>query len=72
MNKCLDLSDVSSGTPPHKCGGLMTRIKNCPLCGKDVQKVGYPEDDVLQNYRCSSSEYNFGKDEKLKQVSNGG
>lgn len=25
--KYLDISVVSSGTPPHKCGGLTTRIK---------------------------------------------
>ena len=40
--------------------------ESCPLCGKDVEKIGYPEDDIWQKYKCSSSECNFGKAEKFK------
>lgn len=42
-------------------------IRNCPLCGEAVKEVGYPEDDMWQNYKCSNQKCNFGKDGKLKQ-----
>jgi hypothetical protein len=47
-------------------------IKDCPLCGKGLQKIGHEEVEGWQYYKCSNQECNFGKDEKCKQVSNGG
>jgi ribosomal protein L37AE/L43A len=46
-------------------------MKSCPLCGKDVKEVGYAEDGIWQYYKCSNQKCNFGKDKKLRQVSNG-
>lgn len=41
-------------------------INCCPLCGQDLMEVGYPEDDIWQNYKCSSQKCSFGKYKKTK------
>lgn len=46
-------------------------IKDCPLCGKDLKKVGHPKDTGWQYYQCTNPECNFGKDEQLKRIKNG-
>jgi hypothetical protein len=47
-------------------------IKDCPLCGKDLKEVGHPKDAGWQYYECTNQSCNFGKDEKLKPISNKG